>query len=226
MVNILNEPFWADPPNNPVNVGWIETPYSKNLGADYLIETYMAFYNSAVNKKMTPGENVRLIISVDGIFFPSKKLTKTISEIQRAKQEIGIRLGIPTNEVQLDLAIQFRLDHYVNSGQTSNEGRYRIPSFAEFEEALSLVNKAGISFHITEFEIANLNSHEFNRLLHEFSLIANRMNAESIIYGGLSHTKNNPFLDVSHPLHSFDKPIATYYAYLQYLYEVLRFSLV
>jgi len=221
MINFANEPWWADPPNNPVNVGWLESPYYRYLGKDYLVEGYIAFYNAAIENGLRPGEDFRLILSVDGIFFPNQKLDLAINTIQTMKREISNRLGIPVENVQIDLAIQWRFDSTVSGGATSDQGRYRMPTDSELMTALSRIHEAGISFHITEFEVANITEEDFNRVLYNYSLLAARNGAITISYGGLSHTERNPSREIRHSVYENERATLTYYTYLSLLYSLL-----
>jgi len=222
MINFANEPWWADPPNNPVNVGWLESPYYRYLGRDYLVEGYIAFYNAGIENGLRPGEDFRLILSVDGIFFPNQKLDLAINTIQTMKREISNRLGIPVENVQIDLAIQWRFDPTVTGGQMSNEGRYRMPTEDELRTALRKIREAGIPFHIVEFEVANTPNEEYDRILQTLSQLAVENGALTITYGGLSHTEINPFTDIRHPVYENGHPTFTYYAYLSLLYSLLE----
>ena len=220
LINFANEPWWADPPNNPINVGWLESPYYRYLGKDYLVEGYLAFYNAGIEKGLRPGEDFRLILSVDGIFFPNPKLDLAINTINTMKRKISERLGIPVEDVQIDLALQWRFDPTVTGGKMSNEGRYRMPTENELITALRKIRKAGIPFHITEFEIANLTNDEFALYLQKFTKIALDYKPLSIQYGGLIATPGNPYTDMNHPVREiYDNGIrtSTYYAYLDSL---------
>ncbi|MGB9845860.1 MAG: hypothetical protein ACPLF9_08895, partial [Methanothermobacter tenebrarum] len=221
-INFANEPWWADPPNNPVNVGWLKNPYYNYLGKNYLIEGYIAFYQAGLQQGLTPGVDFRLILSVDGIFFPNKKLTLAISEIQRMRNVISRRLGIPEESVQLDIALQWRFDPTTTGGQTSSEGRYRMPTESELERALQTIYNAGIPFHITEFEIANIKDDEFNLTINEFCKIAVEYGARSITIGGISHTESNPFKDMRHPVFENGRFTSTYYAYIKLMLDILN----
>jgi len=224
MINFVNEPWWADPPNNPVNVGWLESPYYRYLGKDYLVEGYLAFYNAGIEKGLRPGEDFRLILSVDGIFFPNPKLDLAINTINTMKRKISERLGIPVEDVQIDLAIQWRFDPTVSGGKMSNEGRYRMPTENELIAALRKIREAGIPFHITEFEVANTPDEEFDRILYTYSQLAVENGALTVTYGGISHTERNPFTDIRHPVYENGHPTSTYYVYLSLLYSLLNSS--
>ena len=221
MINFANEPWWADPPNNPVNVGWLESPYYKYLGRDYLVEGYIAFYQAGINNGLRPGKDFRLILSVDGIFFPNPKLDLAINTVRRMREQISQRLNIPVEDVQIDLALQWRFDPTVTGGQMSNEGRYRMPTENELKNALRKIRESGIPFHITEFEVANISDEEFNRILYSYTRLAVENRALTVTYGGLSHTERNPFTDMRHPAYENGHPTSTYYAYLSLLYSLL-----
>jgi hypothetical protein len=221
LINFINEPWWADPPNHPVNFGWLESPYYKHLGKDYIIDAYVAFYKAGASKGLVPGKDFRLIVSVDGIFFPNQKLTMAISEVKRVKQEVARRLNLPEEQIQLDLDLEWRFDPNATGGQQSSGG-YRLPAAEELQQALQIVKSGDVPFHITEFEVANVSSDKFNRIFQEFSAIAVEAGVKSITYAGLSHTDKNPYRDIRHALYEGGKPTSTYYAYLEILRESLN----
>jgi hypothetical protein len=221
MINFANEPWWADPPNNPINVGWLESPYYNFLGEDYLVEGYIAFYKAGIENGLKPGKDFRLILSVDGIFFPNSKLDLAINTVQRMREQISQRLNIPVEDVQIDLAVQWRFDPTVTGGKMSDEGRYRMPTENELRNALRKIRESGIPFHITEFEVANISNEEFDRILYSYTRLAVENGALTVAYGGLSQTERNPFTDMRHPAYENGHPTSTYYAYLSLLYSLL-----
>jgi hypothetical protein len=223
-INFINEPWWADPPNDPVNVGWLNSPYYRNLGEDYITEAYIAFYQAALRNGLKPGGNLRLVISVDGIFFPNKKLDFTIDQFNRIRSQLADRLGIPAEDVPLELAVQWRFDTQVTGPRTSDAGRYKVPTEEELRSALQILKKANIPFHITEFEVANADDKTFNKIFSNYTAIAVAMGTESITYGGLSSTDRNPFNDINHPFYSAGRPSSTYYAFISMLLNLFRLS--
>jgi len=221
MINFANEPWWADPPNNPINFGWLKSPYYNFLGEDYLVEGYITFYKAGIENGLKPGKDFRLILSVDGIFFPNPKLDLAINTVQRMRKQISQRLNIPTENVQIDLAVQWRFDPTITGGKMSDKGRYRMPTANELKNALRKIREAGIPFHITEFEVANISNEEFDRILYSYTRLAVENGALTVTYGGLSHTERNPFTDMRHPVYENGHPTSTYYAYLSLLYSLL-----
>lgn len=159
--------------------------------------------------------------SVYYLFFPNLKLNLAINEMLRYKREISRRLNIPMDQIQLDLALQWRFDKENTGLRMWEGGYYRLPSAQELEAALQQVVANDIPFHITEFEMAHVPDDEYDILFQTFSQIAIEKGARTITYGGLSHTDDNPFRSIRHALYEDGKPTATYYAYLNLLLRAL-----
>lgn len=226
-INFINEPWWADPPNNPINVGWkTYSIYNEPYGTNLIIESYLMYYKEAQKMGLESGKDFHLILSVDGIFFPNKKLDFVLYELLRAKKEIGHRLDMDPSQVPLELALQWRFDKNVTGPKTSNEGRYKLPTQAEIEGALKRIrdfereNGIEIPLHVTEFEMVNLAPRERQALMEQLVEIAFRYDVKDITYGSLARSWRNPTETSQNPWidPSVMSPTSYYYQFLQNLY--------
>jgi hypothetical protein len=212
-INFYNEPWWYD----SGNVGWLNSPYYRWFGQDCIVEAYLSYYNTAVEYGLSPGKDFRLIVNVDGIFYPNKKLYFALDELIRTKKEIARRLGIQDEQIQLDLGIQWRFDGRV----PPKDGRYKIPSVNELQKAFDIINdyekKIGtvLPIHITEFEIAGVTEEDRAKMMIDFSHIALTNRVISITYNGTLRSPSSPFVDDRN--NWFDhqyKPTKYYYLFM------------
>ncbi len=149
IINFFNEPVWAD----GINVGWSNSTYFKaydNDGVEMLTQCYLAYFNAAQSKGLIIGKDYRLTIGLDGVFTPNKKAYFIHQGLLDVKKRIAQALNIPVDMVQLDVAMQMRVD--VHSPYRNDYGFYppaRSPD--EIKQALQLFSDIG-PIHIVEFE--------------------------------------------------------------------------
>jgi hypothetical protein len=219
IVHFFNEPVWED----SGNLGWLESPYFKAYGyngVDMLSQCYLSYYRAAEKKGLILGKDYRLTIGLDGVFTPNKKAYFIHDSLIQVKKRIANELSISVEQVNLDIAMQIRVDvHY----PYNNEDGFYPParSSDEIKMALELFSDIG-PIHIVEFETnGEINDKKRTELIIDYTekilsfASENPGKLKSIFYFATMRTPNS---EISQPPPDFFKNtknyIPLYYYYL------------
>lgn len=142
--------WWEDHP------GWEKSPQYDVFGRDLIAEAFLIVYEEAQNLCLEPGRDIHLLYSEYGIEIDNPKSRFVYQELQRTKEIIAQRLGIPANQVPLEVDMHF---HIWGKERTPIDTR---PDELSKENIITNLRKfAEIGpVHITELEINEVNDLE------------------------------------------------------------------
>jgi len=157
-INFINEAVWATNDNR----GWENDPIYRVYGKELIFKIYMAFYKNAKEMGLEQGKDFRLIYNDYNLYENSGKSDFAFEILSETKQEIAKELGIPVDQVQLDVGMQMRMRDGYKDRNKSNHGHYPVPSQEEFLLKLQKYARIG-RIHITEMSLVNAPNEEERR---------------------------------------------------------------
>lgn len=104
IVDVVAEAMWWF--NGP---GWERSIYYDTFGRDLIAEAFIIAYEEANKMGLTVGKDVHLLYTDYGIEILGPKSNFVYEELKRTKKLIAQRLGIPPDQVPLEIGIEFHI---------------------------------------------------------------------------------------------------------------------
>lgn len=104
IVDVVAEAMWWF--NGP---GWERSIYYDTFGRDLIAEAFIIAYEEANKMGLIVGKDVHLLYTDYGIEIPNPKSDFVYEELKRTKILIAQRLGIPPDQVPLEIGIEFHI---------------------------------------------------------------------------------------------------------------------
>jgi hypothetical protein len=143
-INFINEAFFY---NNDSNAG-VVSPYRDVFGDKFVSETYLMFHRAAKEMGLQIGKDLRMIVSDSDIQKPGGKSDFVLKELLKGKREVAANLGIPEQDVQLDVAPHF----YQPLDGRLNWYRRPLPTKDEIIDNFKRFSQVG-RVHVTELSV-------------------------------------------------------------------------
>lgn len=167
-LNFANEATWFNNGNVGVYKGDNNPLYRVFGGEKWVAEVYVRIAEKAQEKGLTLGKDLILIYSADTKTFISQEKVKLDHKILLdTKREIAQRLGIPIEEAQLDVALQFHL----SNNPADYPHHTKPPTDDEFLAIINLFSDIG-QIHLTEFDVKSESQEERMKVMNRFIILA------------------------------------------------------
>lgn len=177
-LTLVNEAIWEW----QGNVGWYvenENPLYKVWGKKWISEVYLLLVEKAKSLGLTVGRDVILFYNDSHIFTTGKKANLIFDVLSTVKQEIAQGLGIPIEQVQLDVGSQL---HFSLKPELSDPGNYWLPPTDD--ELLASVEKFSQigKVHWTEFDIKVATQQERTEIMKHILTLAVKYHCASVTF--------------------------------------------
>jgi hypothetical protein len=140
-----NEAFWAR--------GWDGSVFYNTFGSRWIEKAYLKLYKAAENKGLIVGQDVILIYGDDAMDMPNEKSVFAQSQLRTFKTNIAKELGLPENQVPLEIMLQFHL--HADDANARGWETIHVNNLDEIKIMESLKNFGEIgSVHIGEIDIS------------------------------------------------------------------------
>lgn len=147
-INFLTEALWVVEDKGQVFTGWDKNPLYLAFKDRLMTEAYVTFYKTLIAKGFKLGKDFRLGYSDYDLHTPGPKADFVYSVMSKSRKEIATVLGIPEEEVQIDISSQCHFDISPTSGLLFHP----IPKESDMMAGADRFSKLG-AVHFTEFDV-------------------------------------------------------------------------
>jgi hypothetical protein len=194
-LNFVNEGFWSYRGNSGMykDTDKPPNPFYKAYGKNWIAELYLLHQKRATENGIVVGKELVMIHNEAEAYYPGKKLTILLEELLKDKTIIAERLGVPKDQVQLDVGLQLHM-----SPSPDNSNYFKIPSDKDFMKAIDQLFEVGY-VHLTECDVRDVSKTEQQRILAHFMDLALKSGKvrQMVIFNALRfvkpYDKTSPF---------------------------------